>query len=65
MSIPLSTDTASTFQKVWVLIKLWNSIASKHTCKHEAHLPQIKSEFHLDLSDFGFSFAGVSNVGSY
>ena len=63
ISKQLSSNAASTLWEVWVLIRLWNSIASKHTCKHEAHLPQIKSEFHLNLNDFGFSFAGVSNVG--
>ena len=41
------------------------NIVSKHTCKHEAHPPQVEKEFHLDSNDFELICAGVSNVGGY
>ena len=49
--------------------KTENYMALKHECKHEAHLPQVKTrkrrEFCLDWDNFGFIYAGVSSAGSY
>ena len=39
-----------------------NNMVSKHTCKHEARLPWVKNEFHLDSNGFCFICNGVSNV---
>ena len=36
ISAQLPTYTVWTHLKFWVLIRLWNNIASKRTCKHEA-----------------------------
>ena len=40
-------------------------MASKHARKHEARPPRLGKEFRLDSNDFGFIWAGVSNVGGY
>ena len=40
-------------------------LAPKHARKHEAHPSPVKNEFRLDLNDFGFIWAGVSNMVSY
>ena len=34
-----------------------------HACKHEAYLPQVKKEFHLDSDESGFISKGISNMG--
>ena len=51
---------------VWVVIPPCNNIESKHACKHQASLPRVKKEFHLDSwVPSGLTYAGVSNVGGY
>ena len=43
------------------------NVAPKHARKHETHPHRVKKkeEFRLDSNDFGFIWAGVSNMVSY
>ena len=37
----------------------------RHTCKHELHLPMVKTYFSLDSNNYGFICYGVNNVDGY
>ena len=41
LSTQLSTNAVSTFQKIWVVIRLWRNISSKYVCKREVCPPQV------------------------
>ena len=65
ISVQLSIDAVSALWKAGVLIRLWKNLAPKHALKHKTHPPQVKKKFCLNSNDFGFIWAGVSNMVSY
>ena len=41
-----------------------SNLAPKHARKHETHPPRVTKKFRLDSNDFGFIWAGVSNMAT-
>ena len=66
-----TNETVQRHYTTVVYLDCGSNIASKHVSKHEARPPRVKEketekkELQLDLNNFAFICAGVSNVGSY
>ena len=68
ISMHASTATLSAPSERFQYLEDWqceSSMVSKHTCKHEVHLPLLTNEFHLSWNSLGFIRSGINNVDSY